>query len=242
MTNAPPNNHSPAHLWTLLQRPPEASACQACLGTLAAYVTDQLAGKAYTTLWPEVAEHLDGCVICAEVYDRLYTLEAMALPTTLPLPSLLPAPDLSFLARPPDWTTRLGALIHWAGQSVQIRFLADAFAFPPPQASLSPVWRAPDGGERYQEIIFVWPPDDSLRAPLPLKMTVYRDALQPALSLVEIILEPPDRQWPDRAGIAVALAWPGEGRQMATDAWGLAAFSDVPVERLAELTLTISGL
>jgi hypothetical protein len=56
---------------------------------------------------------------------------------------------------------------------------------------------------------------------------------------VEITLAPPGRAWPDLAGIQVQLAWGGETRRAASDAWGVAAFEEIPLTALPSLAVHI---
>lgn len=218
---------------------PDAAACERCLADLAAYVDDQLAGAAYRDLHPETSAHLDACPVCAAAYARVYELalaeEAGRLPS---LPRR--EPDLSFLGQ-------------GAGQSLAGR-LAEAISGALTRArdqvvlrlseGLLPLLRPPSPAlamrscdERYQEVLLRLGPEDLPPGALPLRLVAYRDARQPDHCLLEVVVEPVGRTWPDLAGIRVQLQGVEPPRQATTDAWGAVTFSDVPISALAGLAI-----
>jgi hypothetical protein len=73
----------------------DQTTCEACLDRLEEYVTAQLARKDYTALFPAVAQHLDGCAVCAKSYALIY--EARLSETTVLAPASIPEPDFSLL-------------------------------------------------------------------------------------------------------------------------------------------------
>jgi hypothetical protein len=82
-------------------------------------------------------------------------------------------------------------------------------------------------------------PDPGLRSDLPITLKVYRDSHHPEECLVEVVVEPPGRGWPDLGGLTVALSTGAARREAATDAWGLAAFEGVPITELGNLTMEV---
>ncbi|MCI0397404.1 MAG: hypothetical protein L0332_29480 [Chloroflexi bacterium] len=233
----------------LRQRPDEATH-QAALGQLADYVAAQLAGQDILALYPEVAGHLDACPECAGAYARLYELEAAG--EALPQPGQLPAPNLAFLRtaagrqQQVELAERLLAAVRRAGNRLALHFSAELLAAlrPPPaalalRATSADSVQAPADSERYSQVLLTLEPAEAVRAQLPLSVTAYRDEQQPADCLVEVVVEPPGRGWPDLAGIPVTLVVAGERRRATTDAWGLAAFAGVPVAQLPDVIIEV---
>ncbi|HEU4328241.1 MAG TPA: hypothetical protein VFS21_34205 [Roseiflexaceae bacterium] len=56
----------------LLTTTPDPHACTLCRDQLETYINKQLAGEDYMAQLPEVAQHLDQCVDCAEIYEQRY--------------------------------------------------------------------------------------------------------------------------------------------------------------------------
>lgn len=240
-----------ARLLRALRSGPNDAACQDCLDQLDEYVAAQLAGEDYRARFPEVAVHLDACPDCAEAYARLYELELAEAANRLPQPDQLPAPDLSFLARESaatsastgraaaDLAERLRTALRRTGATIRLQLSADLVSWltPAPAATLT---RAPADTERYNEALLNLEPAQAPALDLPLTLTAYRDAHHPERCLVEVVVEPAGRSWPDLGGAAVALAFPGERREAVTDAWGAASFEGVPVNELAEMALEVT--
>jgi hypothetical protein len=226
-----------------LRATPNETTCQTCLGKLNDYVAAQLAGEDALSLYPDVAVHLDTCLDCAGAYARLYELELAMAAERLPEPPRLPAPDLSFLPatphlRPIALAEQVRQALSRAGNQLVFRLsagLLSLLASSPAPVSL----RAPADTQRYTEVVCTLEPDESLRSEVPFTLTAYRDGAQPDHCLVEVVVEPPGRSWPDLEGITVALTLAGVRREATTDAWGLVSFAGLPIARLADLTLEI---
>jgi len=233
----PAHRDNRALLARALRFEPDEVACRACLLELDAYVAAQLGGDDYTSQFPAVADHLDACLECADGYARLYELELAVAERRLPEPASVPAPDLSF-ARSSSLSDRLRAAVRHAGERLRLQLSADLVALlRPPRVQAAPATRA--GVERYSEVLLALEPDAALRREIPLELKAYRDAQHPEACLVEVTVEPVGRSWPKREGMSVALIIAGARREAVTDAWGLAAFENVPLAVLPELVVEI---
>ncbi len=243
-----------ALLIEVLRSEPDDAACQACLDRLDEYIAAQLDGQDYVACFPDVAMHLDACLDCADTYARLYELELAEAADCLPQPDHVPDPDLSFLlpgtAGPLSpaalrtrsaaaLTERLRAALHRVGDRLTLQFSTDLLLSLRPSPAAAQV-RAPADTERYGEALLILEPDEALHPDLPVTLTAYRDTRRPDACLVEVVVEPPGRSWPELGGIAVALIVAGERHEARTDAWGLVALEGIPIARLADLTLEIT--
>jgi hypothetical protein len=244
-----------ARLIRALRSKPDDEACQACLGQLDEYIAAQLAGEDYVARFANVAVHLDACPDCAGAYARLYELERAETVNGLPQPDQLPDPDLGFLRHPaeeplspttrqaslkaPDLAQQLRHAIRRPGERLTLQLSADLLALlrPSPTALLT---RAPADTERYGEILLSLEPAMVPDLDIPLTLTAYRDAHQPEMCLVEAVVEPAGRSWPDLSGIQVTLHLAGEKREAITDAWGVASFEGVRINDLAGMALEVT--
>lgn len=243
-----------AHLMEILRSEPDDTACQTCLSRLGEYVVTQLAGEDYVARFPDVAVHLDACPACADAYARVYELELAEAADRLPQPDRLPDPDLSFLLpgvtgplspaalrarlRATALTERLRAALRRVGDRFTLQFSTELLSLLQPSPAVAQV-RAPAHFERYGEVLLTLEPDEALRSDLPITLNAYRDAHRSEMCLVEVVVEPPGRSWPELEGIVVALTVAGKRYEARTDAWGLAAFEGIPITRLTDLTLEI---
>jgi hypothetical protein len=239
----------------VLRSEPDAAACRVCLSRLDEYVATQLADEDYVARFPDVVVHLDACPDCADAYAQLYELELAEAADRLPQPERLPDPDLSFLQpqasgplspaalqarlRTAALTERLRDALHRAGDRLTLQLSAKLLPLMRPSPAAAQT-RAPADSERFNEVLLALEPDEELRPDLPVTLVVYRDAHHPGMCLVEVIVEPPGRSWPELEGIGVALLVAGERRKATTDAWGLAVFEGVPVAQLADMALEIT--
>lgn len=244
-----------ARLVQALRTAPDDAACQACLSSLDEYVTAQLAGQDYMARFPDVAMHLDVCLDCAGAYARLYELEIAEAADRLPQPDRVSDPDLSFLLpgaagpmspaalrarlRAAMLTDRLRAALRRIGDRLTLQLSVDLLEFMRPAPAMMSV-RAPAAGERYAEVVLILEPDETLRPDLPITVTAYRDSQRPDECLVEVVVQPPGRNWPDLDGNTVVLIVAGERREATTDAWGLASFTDISITHLADLTVEVT--
>ena len=233
---------------------PDEAACQRCLNQLPDYVTTQLSGADYQAQFRDVAVHLDTCVECASVYARLYELELATMEGRLPQSSQTPTPDLSFLlpgspgkVTPAVLRARLKATalaelvrsaLRRAGDRLVLQLTPALLALAQPEPALAPV-RAPGDAERYGKVLLWLEPPEPPRADMPIGLAAYLDARQTDTCLVEVTVAHPERSWPDLGGITVGLRWDGERREADTDAWGLAAFQNVPVSQLGYIAVEV---
>lgn len=230
-----------ARLAQAIRTTPDDAACRACQSRLDEYVAAQIAGEEYLARFADVALHLDACTDCAGAYGRLYELELAVAADALPTPEHLPAPDLTFLrsgaaaARPLN--ERLREAIEQIGDRIALRLSSELLGLLQPPPALAPT-RAPADSERYAEIVFDLAPD-AAPAELAIGLTAYRDARHPETCLVEVVVAPPGRSWPDLEGLAVTLVVAGEQHDAHTDAWGLASFVGIPIARLADMMVIV---
>jgi hypothetical protein len=225
------------------------------LSRLDEYVAAQMASEDYAARFPDVAVHLDTCPDCADTYARLYELGLAEAAGRLPQPERLPDPDLSFLLpeatgplspvalrarlRAAALAEQLRAALHRVGDRLTLQLSTEML----PLLRLSPTAariRAPADIERFDEVLLALDPGEALRPDLPVTLMAYRDAHRPETCLVEAIVEPPGRSWPELEGFDVALIVAGERREATTDAWGLVAFEGIQIAQLAEITLEIT--
>jgi len=213
---------------------PDPAACDRCIEQVDDYVAAQLAGRAYTTLFPEVAEHLDACVECAAAYARLYELETEA--GSLPRPEEMPEPDLSFLPGE-ALTTILARSVQQQGERLhlhlQLRLSEALLALLAAPAPLTAT-RSRD------RLRYELSPEQAAEAGLPLHLHVYEEGQRPGMGVVEITVAPPGESWPDLGGKMVTLAYADTRRRETTDAWGVALFRDVPLASLGTATVIVA--
>jgi hypothetical protein len=239
MSISPTSEHA-LRLARLLIEQPDPAACERCLDKLEAYCLAELSGASGAAADPETAQHLDGCVACAESYALLY--EALLHSAAVPEPPTLPAPDLSFLKRRSEGSQMpaglgdlrsalLGALTR-VGADLRLVLSEGLLALvPPPPPAL--VLRAGEQSETLLDLQIDRP--DPLVAGLQLIFT--RTSAAAGDLLVRVGL--PEREWPDLAGIRVLLSDAGEQRQAITDAWGEVRFQGVPQASLPMLELRV---
>lgn len=224
-------------LLQILQMRPDGESCQTCLKQLDDYITAQLAGEDYLDGFPEVAVHLDACPQCAGAYARLYELALADAAGQLPQPEATPQPNLTFL-RANRLTAHLKKALRQTDNTLRLQFSAELLALlqPPPFATAT---RAA-AGERYGEVLASLDPASAPDGELPLKFTIYQDAEQPNLCLIEIVIEPAGKSWPDLAGSTVTLRWDDAKREATTDAWGVVSFADIPADALEQMRLEVT--
>jgi hypothetical protein len=226
---------------------PDDAACTTCLDALEDFVADQLAGADHIARWPEVADHLDACVACAESYGLLY-----AARTTAPaMPADLPAPDLSFLQagaagplapaalrdqrRAARLREAVGAAVTRAGAQLRLTLSRTLLDLLPPPAGPALAFRSGAGAALFELAL-----DEPEGAIERLTMSAYGgDVVDRCVVRVQVALH--GREWPDLAGVPVALQAGGQRRSATTDAWGEAVFEDVPTRALPELIVEIDS-
>ena len=238
------NNRS--QLTDVLRSNPDAADCEQCLTHLEVYIAAQLAQEDYLDRFPTVAGHLDTCPDCAGAYARLYEVELAAAANLFDSSVSAPAPDLGFLSTEEaeladpsaemNLEQYLRAALERTGDLLRLTLSTDLLTLLQPSTAPAPT-RAPADSTRYADLLLELDPPEMMRDDLPLTVTAYRDSQQPEYCLVEVVVEPPDRSWPDLAGINVTLLIAAERQVATTDAWGLASFENVPIIHLANLSL-----
>jgi len=203
------------------------------------YVAAQIAGDDYLARFTNVAFHLDACVQCADAYARLYELELAEAANRLPQPQQLSEPNLDFLQQgSSDLIAQLKKALRQTAEWVTLQLSVDLLPLLRPSPTIA-LTRAPDDSERYGEILFKLEPEKIADIELPVALTVYRDARQPELCLLEVVVEPPGLSWPDLEGRIVLLNVAGVMHEAVTDAWGNVSFADIAMEDLSQTTMEV---
>ena len=214
----------------------DESAHSACLDSLEAYITAQLAGQDYIRLFPGIAQHLDSCVSCAESYGLVYesrVAEASALAAII-----VPEPDLGFLrgSLAELLQRRIAAAVERVAPQ-RLRFtvsqaLLDLFA---PQSASALALRSAAGDELLLNVTVNQAADD-----VQIQLTVYPRRDAPDLCTVRSRVMVAGREWPDLVEIPVTLTAGGAQRQVYTDSWGEAIFDNVAKADLAGLQIDVA--
>lgn len=224
-------------LLILLQSTPTEADCDRCLAELTAYVTVQLEGGSYQAQFPTVAQHLDGCVVCAEAYARVYEVELAERNGRLPQPAHIPQPDLSFLAPAANLWTVLQTALHITQTRITLQLDGILAALLAPQPILA-LTRAVESG-RFGQQLLALTPDQTPETALPFSLAVYADKENPEMCLVEITVDTPGLSWPDLGGSQVSVNYAKVILQEMTDDWGTAVFPDIPRVELENLRFEI---
>jgi hypothetical protein len=209
--------------------------CLACLDGLEAYVDAQLAGEDYLAQMPQVAQHLDTCVACAEAYALVY--EVRLAEANLPLPARIPPPDLAFLRSP---LQRLQELLAGAVEPLATglrlvfsqALLAALDALP---STAAPALRGEFAAAPLFELLLANPAP----AVESLHLSLYPDGARPGLGTLRAQLALVGRDWPDLAGINIVVRWLGAEQQATSDEWGEALIPGVPLDVVAQLVVEV---
>lgn len=214
----------------------------ACLDALDAYVAAQIDGQDYSARFPSVSLHLDSCVACAEAYAALY--EARLTEGRLPLPVVVPVPDLSFLkdsspASSLQQAERLQQLLKGTVQRVggRLRVVLSQPLFDLLPLAMAPALRSGSGSSAVLLDLRLEPPDDIVTQ---LQITAYRNPGSLDWCAVHVGVGLRDRDWPDLAGISVTLVMGEDHRNVLTDAWGHAIFEQIPIGLLSFLQIEVN--
>jgi hypothetical protein len=227
-----PNHNQAQHLARILLTQPTEQDCQACLDVLDAYIGAQLAGQPYQTEYPQVAQHLDSCVACAESYAVLY--ESYHAAASLPTPAHIPQPDLRFLQQTAaeQLAELLGQASEWLGDQLRITFSQALFGLLPPTPALA---------VRGSTAV----PDQDFTITLgtgqfsQVRVQIYRHETANTADL-HLQLSMPNREWPDLAGIKVTVIAAGQQTTDYSDPYGEVVFRTLPLPALASLQITIA--
>jgi hypothetical protein len=212
----------------------DPDSCKLCLDGLESYIALQLDGEDYRAELPDVAEHLDGCVVCSQSYAILYTSLSAEKAQVLPQPSVIPEPDLSFLLATPKTLDPIRQAIRQLGNHLQLSFS---------QGLLELIQRPNQGQLAFRDIENT--PLFSVEIPSPsdqvdrLAISIYPDDERDAYVLVQVSISLPNRIWPNLGGITVQMAAAGNTHQETTDQWGEASFEAIPRSALPDLRVEI---
>jgi hypothetical protein len=218
----------------VLLAPHDDVACERCLDSLEEYCAAQLRGEDATRLMPVIASHLDSCVACSEAYALVY--ESLLGEASIPEPSLIPRPDLSFLParQSPQGSFQdvLSAALEQTGSRLRLTFSQLLLDLLPPMPALA--LRTADTATPFMELSFtaVVAPIESLQiVAIPAAGEEHCDLLI-RIGLV-------DRVWPDLDGIAIVLHHSGQTLRATTDAWGEVRFSSIERAMLASMRIEV---
>jgi hypothetical protein len=201
----------------------EEGACEGCRDQLEGYVEAQLGGRPYVALFPEVARHLDGCVTCAEAYGLLYeTLAGAAEPAE---PARIPEPDLSFLGAGPGEELRaaLADALRHAADGLRLTLTRPLLSLLTPGPGMAQGLRGADPGALLELAL-----DEPAPQVAQLLLSVYPVAGVPEACDLRLQVRLHGREWPDLAGVAVAVTAGALRREATTDDWGEAVIEGLP--------------
>jgi hypothetical protein len=234
MEHNPEQQARAERLARLLIAAPDERQCGACLDGLEAYVDLQLAGQAYMERMPEIAQHLDSCVACAESYGLLY--EARLMGDTALAPALAPAPNLYFLTPGADGRLRaaLAQAVERMGTRLRLSLSQALLDLLPPPAAPALALR----GESTRALVDL-AIDEPDAAITQLHLTIYISGETSDRCDVRVQLALQEREWPDLAGVPVSLIAGHEGRRAPTDAWGEVVFAGLPAAALPSLQIEV---
>lgn len=199
---------------------------------LSAYVDAQMQYADDDPAFEQTRIHLDSCVRCAEQYATLYDEAFDALVAQVRVP------PLPFLRRDPTLLERLQQAVRTQMTQVGIQFSAalNELLQPPPLATVR------SGTGRYERQLLQLSTDDTaiFSPSLPYGVTVFADAEDATAMLVQVSIQPPDKEWPDLDGYRVTLTTGEISTTQETDAQGEVAFADVPRDALSDMQITIA--
>ena len=222
-----------------LLTPCNEATFQQCLEQLDDYIAAQLAGEDYVALYPQTAVLLDACPDCAAAYARLYEMETAVRSQTLPQPTHIPQPDLSFLPQAASLLAQLRQAFQQRldGSSLQLTQGLVALLTPPPVLTRT---RAPaDSGRYHARLLRLGGQAETAVLNLPFTLEAYRDGENETLCLVQVTLLPGD-ELDELFEKTVVLGWENGGETAVTDWGGLAEFVDIPVTALPQLHIQVN--
>jgi len=233
-----------------LIEPADDAACSACLDALEAYVDLQIDGANYQAAQPTVARHLDSCVACADAYAMLY--EARLAEARMPVPSIIPTFDLSFLRQPApapmarrlaelgDAAARLreamAGAVDRTGERLRLTLSTALLELmPPPLATAAALRSAAAEGAPLVELTL-----DEPDGPVEhLRLSVYARLGAPDHSTVRVRVALRGLEWPDLAEVPVTLNVDGKQHEAVTDVWGEAVFEAIATAAVPRLQVEI---
>jgi hypothetical protein len=132
----------------------------------------------------------------------------------------------------------LRAAVERAGSGIRLR-ISEALLdlLPPPAASTLAFRGGMDTGAPLFELALEEPVAEIAR----LEVSAYANAAKPERCAVRVLVAPLGREWPDLAGVPVALVMGKERLLAPTGAWGEAIFGDVPTASLPGLHVEVDA-
>lgn len=82
-----------------------------CLAALPTYVDAEVAGEPIAQKFPRVKWHLDGCEECSAQYAELLQVALTEQAGEIPVPAVMPEPDLTFLLDLPGFVRKIATRI-----------------------------------------------------------------------------------------------------------------------------------
>lgn len=231
----------PAHLIKILQSGHSEAACRQCLTGLEPYILAQINQSSQDEEFPTIQDHLDSCVECVAAYELLYEAVLAEVAGTLPSPTDIPVPDLSFLKVKTDsLLEKLGSALTATKNSLVLQLDQALYAMLV-NAQQTQVGFARSGGNgRYTNKLFQLNSEHLPGDTIPLTVAAFKDNDQDGICLVEVNVEPPGRSWPDLANLAVTLLTKAQKETAVTDEWGTAVFPQVNINYLGSMRLIVS--
>jgi hypothetical protein len=221
-------------LANVLLMTPDDAACERCLDMLEEYCAAQLRGEDVARLMPETADHLDSCVACSEGYVLIY--ESLLVGESIPVPSRIPRPDLSFLpARQipqQSFQDVLSAALEQAGSWLRLSFSQLLLDLLPPAPALA--LRSSDATAPFMELSLT-----TVAAPIESLQITAVPAADDQRCDVLVRIGLLDRAWPDLDGITIALRQSGQTLLATTDAWGEVRFSSIERAALGSMEVEV---
>ena len=181
----------------------------------------------------EVRQHLDSCVNCSEAFAQIHE----TILATQSESQSLPTPDLGFLQPQLSLSERLNDAISQLGDRIRLQFSVDLLPALRPAMATGALRSAQN--QPYGELLLQLDPPAELIERWNTTISVYRDHQSPILCMVEVTVAPPDRSWPDLAGIPVTLSIGTDERAQETDAFGVVSFERIAIEQLPAVAIAV---
>lgn len=219
----------------ILRSHPSEQTCDHCIDQLDAFIAAQLSQDDFLKSFGDVAMHLDSCVLCSELYSRLYHLAEAEANGALPTPAYYPEFDFSFLGHEEvELSTLRDALTHLSdGFIFQLSTQLNHLFRPSAQST---VRLGKSDGLFGQQLLTIVPPEEEDET-FPLSVEAFVDVRDEMHCFVEVNVAPPGKSWPNLGGTAVTLRYDDVLLTAVTNQDGDALFEQIPLNKLEMLTL-----
>lgn len=214
----------------ILQIEPSEAQFDACLDQLGDFISAQLAGKDYETLFPDLVAYLNTDASLADIYSRLYTLAVDVQSDQIRITEPdRPTRDLIFDA------------IEYLEGAIAMLFSADILG----RLHLEPALGggALKASEAKAELYKLDPKEHSISewpATITVQSTVQSNRDEAGLCTVQVQVTPPGRAFPNLSGIEVSVEIPDlETYEQKTDMLGVATFDNLQVAHLSQMRVII---